>query len=320
MLRAAAIACLPWLAVMLAAAVALRLLIWACGAKPSFGRLRELHSDQVGGVQSLSFVLATPFFVMVMLLIVQVSQVMIGILVVHEAAYAAARSAAVWIPAWVSDNERQNEVQSLGGVEYKDGHPVRSLSQGNDKYRKIQEAAWLALMPAAPSQSPAGDQMGDNLSDTVIRAYQAFAPASTGNQRVPARLANKLAYARNHTNLTIKVTGPEDELEFITILDDQQRPMLVPVIETDNTGWRDQVTVTLQHDYALLPGPARLLARHVTSSEVPVDRVADEIHKQGQYSVISMSATATLGIEGQRMLEVVPIAPRRSRAYQHNAE
>ena len=160
MLRAAAIACLPWLAVMLAAAVALRLLIWACGAKPSLIRLRDLHRDQVGGVQSLSFVLATPFFVMIMLLIVQVSQIMIGLLVVHEAAYAAARSAAVWIPAWVSDNERQNQVQSLGGTEYKDGHPVRTLSQGSDKYRKIQEAAWLALMPAAPSHSPGGDQMG----------------------------------------------------------------------------------------------------------------------------------------------------------------
>ena len=39
------------------------------------GRLRRLHADQPGGVQSLSFVLTLPMFIMVMLLIVQVSQV-----------------------------------------------------------------------------------------------------------------------------------------------------------------------------------------------------------------------------------------------------
>ena len=69
------------------------------GLRPRLGRLRRLHRDQAGSVQSLSFVLTLPLFVMVMMLIVQVSQLMIGLIVVHYAAYAAARSAVVWIPA-----------------------------------------------------------------------------------------------------------------------------------------------------------------------------------------------------------------------------
>ena len=44
-----------------------------------------------GSVQTLSFVLTLPIFIMVMMLIVQVSQLMIGLIVVHYAAYAAAR-------------------------------------------------------------------------------------------------------------------------------------------------------------------------------------------------------------------------------------
>ena len=55
-----------------------------------FSRLRNLHGDQCGAVQSLSFVLVLPLFVMVMLFIVQVSQLMIGTIVVHYSAYAAA--------------------------------------------------------------------------------------------------------------------------------------------------------------------------------------------------------------------------------------
>ncbi|HZZ73399.1 MAG TPA: TadE/TadG family type IV pilus assembly protein [Pirellulales bacterium] len=320
MLRAAAIACLPWLGLLLAAAVALRLLMWACGARPRFARLSELHADQVGGAQSLSFVLATPVFVMVMLLIVQVSQIMIGVLIVHQAAYAAARSAAVWIPAWVGDGEGQNEVHTLGAADYQAGHPVRTLSAGDAKYRKIEEAAWLAVMPAAPSHSAGGDQAGDTLTENLVRAYQAFVPDSKSNSRVAARLANKLAYAQNHTQLTIKITGPADEMEFLRTVDENQQPIYIPITDTDQTGWRDQVSVTLQHDYALLPGPARLLGRTATSDDVPTDKVASEIQQKNSYSVISLSATATLGIEGQRMLEVVPVAPRQGRAFQHNAE
>ena len=97
--RAILQACMPWAAALVASVIAAYGL-YRVGRRPArFSRLRELHSDQSGAVQSLSFVLTLPLFIMVMLFIVQVSQVMIGTVIVHYSAYAAARSAVVWIPA-----------------------------------------------------------------------------------------------------------------------------------------------------------------------------------------------------------------------------
>ena len=56
-------------------------------ARLELGRLRQLHADQRGSAQSLSFVLTLPLFIMVLLFIVQVSQLMIGKVVVEYAAY-----------------------------------------------------------------------------------------------------------------------------------------------------------------------------------------------------------------------------------------
>ena len=68
-----------------------------------------LHRDEAGGVQSVSFVLTVPIFIMLMLLAVQITQVMIGLMTVHYAAFAAARSASVWIPARMEPFESQGE-------------------------------------------------------------------------------------------------------------------------------------------------------------------------------------------------------------------
>ena len=99
MTRAAITACWPWVLVLVGLVLAAHFLVRLSNARLRLARLRHLHGDQAGSVQSLSFVLTLPIFIMVVMLIVQVSQLMIGLIVVHYAAYAAARSAAVWIPA-----------------------------------------------------------------------------------------------------------------------------------------------------------------------------------------------------------------------------
>src|SRR5687768_10542174 len=109
MLRPALMACLPWFVVLLALVGALWLLVRFCRPPVSWQRLATLHSNQTGGVHSLSFVATLPVFVMVIMLIVQVSQVMIANLVVQYAAYAAARSAMVWTPARVPPWEYANQ-------------------------------------------------------------------------------------------------------------------------------------------------------------------------------------------------------------------
>src|SRR4051812_39865065 len=105
MARAILTACSPWLAILLILFLAAWVLVRFSRAHLRLGRLFELHRDEVGSVQSLSFVITLPLFIVVMMLIVQVSQLMIGTIVVHYAAFAAARSAAVWIPAAMSDAE-----------------------------------------------------------------------------------------------------------------------------------------------------------------------------------------------------------------------
>ena len=106
--RAVVEACLPWLALLLAGFACAYLLVRLNRSRLELGRLARLHRDQAGGVQSLSFVLTLPVFVIVMLFIVQVSQLMIGTIVVHYAAFAAARSAVVWIPARLGAEETEN--------------------------------------------------------------------------------------------------------------------------------------------------------------------------------------------------------------------
>jgi hypothetical protein len=113
--RAMLTACLPWLTVLGVSVLMAYFLLRLSRARLELGRLKRLHREQTGGVQSLSFVLTLPIFIMVMLLIVQVSQVMIGIVVVHYAAFAAVRSAIVWIPADLSRinlNEGPNRIGS----------------------------------------------------------------------------------------------------------------------------------------------------------------------------------------------------------------
>ena len=67
MTRAVLLACLPWLALLLASFFCAYALMRVNRYRVRLGRLRELHADLRGGVQSLSFVLTLPFFVMLML-------------------------------------------------------------------------------------------------------------------------------------------------------------------------------------------------------------------------------------------------------------
>ena len=88
MTRAVLLACVPWLLVLIASLGVLYVLARISRARMELGRLRRLHADQQGSAQSLSFVLTLPLFIMVLMFIVQVSQLMIGQVVVEYAAFA----------------------------------------------------------------------------------------------------------------------------------------------------------------------------------------------------------------------------------------
>ena len=165
-------ACRGWL--LLAALAVCAWCSWSASAGPDSGRLGlwRLHRDQGAAFRALSFVLTLPFFIMVMLLIVQVSQLMIGTVVVHYAAFAAARSAIVWVPArlgpsgpeWENciswcyvDPEAPDQVLPIldpTDPDYgpTDGGVTFVVVPGSPKYQKIAAAAVMACMPICPSR------------------------------------------------------------------------------------------------------------------------------------------------------------------------
>ena len=180
MTRESLIDCLPYLIAILLSVGVLRLLVACSGARwitkaaasgaPSADDDRprtttwlswgRLHRDETGAVQSLSFVLTLPLFVMVMLFIVQLSQITIGRLAVEYAAMAAARSAAVWIPANMGDTfEAENRISSyvdLGETIDDEGQTYRRyrVEPGSPKVEKVRLAAAMALMSSTVTEPP----------------------------------------------------------------------------------------------------------------------------------------------------------------------
>jgi hypothetical protein len=319
--RAVVEACLPWLALLTVSFACAYLLVRLNRSRLELARLRELHRDQAGGVQSLSFVLTLPVFVMVMLFIVQVSQLMIGTIVVHYAAFAAARTAAVWIPARLGQEETENCISSYypdpeapdqvvpildpldpsygpaeGGLTY-------LVEPGGPKYEKILSAAVMACMPISPSRdlglSPSGESQA--AAEIIKAVYHGMVPGSVENARIPRRVENKLAYALQATHIEIRFYHTHREPPLV-----RYDPWfdLTGEFMANELGWQDPITVKVRHQLALLPGPGRLLARKVPRPDGSRDKVAETIGRIGKVYVYPLEASATMGNEGEK--SVIP--------------
>ncbi|MGO8691288.1 MAG: TadE/TadG family type IV pilus assembly protein [Thermoguttaceae bacterium] len=308
MTRAAITACWPCVVVLVGLVLAAHFLVRLSNGRLRLGRLRRLHGDQAGSVQTLSFVLTLPIFIMVMMLIVQVSQLMIGLIVVHYAAYAAARSAVVWIPAntpaepsncisaYEVDPDAPNQVAPALNPQAANFGPTAGgltylVQPGSDKYNKIASAAILACMPISPSRD-LGFSAGDAAAAGAVlqEVYASVAPASQSNAAVPARLDHKLAYSSNNTKVQIRFFHKNEEPPLITYFLDPNPAEFAP----NELGWQDTVTVTVNHDLALLPGPGRLLARWV------VGPGGQTITDHGTYYSYPLTASITMGNEGEK--------------------
>ncbi|MBN2473598.1 MAG: pilus assembly protein [Pirellulales bacterium] len=310
-------ACLPWLAVLVASLLVLVLLARWNRCRLQLERLRRLHRDQLGSVQSLSFVLTLPLFVMIMLFIVQVSQLMIATIVVHYAAFAAARSAIVWIPAgvdsqlegancisdYVLDPNAEDQVMPIldpTSDEYgpADGGLTYLVTPGSPKHQKIASAAVLACMPIAPSRDLGQPLAGSGplTAESVKRAYAALDAESGSNTRISARLENKLAYAMRHTDVEVRFFHKNREPPLTTYY----IPHDPSEFRFNELGWQDLITVTVRHKLALLPGPGRLLARVTPRPGSTRDVVSEKVENLGNVYAYPLEASATLGNEGQK--------------------
>jgi hypothetical protein len=326
-------ACLPWLAVLVVSYLLACFLVRVSRARLQLGRLKQLHRDQQGGVQSLSFVLTLPIFIMVMMLIVQVSQLMIGIVVVHYAAFAAARSAIVWIPASLEVPEASNclsyyfpdpaatdqvfPILDPADPNYgpRDGGVTYLLAKGGPKYNKIKLAAILATMPISPSRDY-GFKLEEewmNTSDSIKSAFASMAPSLNLNSAVPKRIDAKLAYALNNTDVEVRFNHKNTEPPLKWDVNGYwwgiyEIPPEPYEFKVNEVGWQDLVTVKVTHNFALLPGPGRMLARYGLFGETA--RSDAESRREGKVSVykdtygVLLTASAALNVEGEK--SVIP--------------
>jgi len=266
---------------------------------------RDLHRDERGSVQSLSFVLTVPLFIMLMLLAVQITQLMIGQIIVHYAAFAAARSATVWIPARAGTNLQASGENRVGVARVfigrEGGGELYEIAPGGLKFEKIRQAAALACLPAAPSRNLSLAN-SDSMTQSIQTMFAAFSPTAVSNARMPQRLANKWAYANAATGIQIRVfhrrygPGNQDEPPLV-----DYNPLNPDAYyKANEIGWRDQIRVTVTHNFALLPGPGRLLARTANQTFYR-DVVSPTIRTApaGLYW-IPLSATATMVGEGEK--------------------
>lgn len=325
MSRAVLTACGPWFCWMAIAFLLAMVVVRLSGARWNLPRLRSLHHCQEGSVQTVSFVLTLPVFIMVMLFVVQVSQLMIGITVVHYAAFAAARSASVWFAADLPQtNEPANQLDprvpyQMFGENWV--YPAQSLANPvpSGKLRKI----WLAAVEACAPISPSRDlYMSGGSVDNPLGAeaaimnmlYGTLSPTSRQNSRINARIQNKMAYAAHHTRVLVSGTdrvaipqgdpihyGPTYDVDYS--YDPPQRRFA-------EIGSEDPITVTVQHEFALLPGPARLLANRLVNSNGQPDNVSGRIfmvtgnNLQEKVYATLLSASLTMTSEGLK--SVIP--------------
>lgn len=324
--RAILQACFPLFLWLLAGFAGVWLVARVSGARLALARLRNLHRCQEGSVQTLSFVLTLPIFMMLVLLIVQVSQLMIGVTVVHYAAFAAARAASVWLPAHMPDAyEPANVVNGLSVPPPSWSTPTMNFSNGQGvpswKCQKVWSAAVMACYPIAPSHqylNPSGLQsLGSNTAITTVDMYTALVPAAASDSRIRSRIFNKAAYAAEHT--LVQISGYDFDDNGPATYNPIGHPDPKVVWNPYEIGWQDPITVQVWFRFPLLTGPGRFLSpahflkTRIASSDGTPDRVSSRIqvwdkndHPNYVESVYWTQLTATATITAEGIKSIIP--------------
>jgi len=317
--RAILEACLPCVLTLAASFAALTFVVRLSGARLQWRRISRLHSCQDGGVHSLAFVLTLPVFLLLVLFIVQISQLMVGMMVVNYSAFAAARAASVWIPAQVEgelffEDANQNRVRIDSHVEEGDTILIQPESN-SDKYQRIRAAAVLACASVAPSRDLEIDpQNASRLSRLAAEAtktvYRSMVPRSTRNPRIDRRLDNKIAYSDQNTMLFLEWRDARNSNGRNTFVSPTYNPREHPVPDVvwhpNEAGWQDALRVYVVHRFALLPGPGRWFAQRLVWVDSLPSRIQSQIASAGanQYSenaslhTVLIPASATITNEG----------------------
>jgi len=335
--RAILEACFPYFLWLLAAIGCLWLLTRVSGARLSPARLKTLHRSEEGSVQTLSFVLTLPVFMMIVLFIVQLSQLMIGITIIHYAAFAAARAASVWLPAEMP-NEPADTLDPISIDPQRTTYPYwhtqpilfDQLPRGVAwKYHKVHTAAAMACFPIAPSKQYLTDdamqQFNEPIAPAVIQLYQTLVPKTVGGKStasdpvIPKRIRNKACFAYEQTWIHISGVdygyNPGSPGMGNSMTGPTYNPLGHPTVtyNREEIGWQDPITVQVWFRFPLLTGPGRFLSPgHFLSARLaPPDGTPDKVSSRIQkwtkadhprykedFYWTELTATATITNEG----------------------
>lgn len=210
------------------------------------GRRRGGLSADQRGVAVLEFALVFPIAMAIVLVMVQTAMLMAGNLLVHYAAYSATRSAVVWIPRDLSDEEPRNVVDSD--------------VDASAKVRTIRRAAVLALVPAATGVPPDAARQADPM---WRRRFERFLAEDASSAEWLGRwpLDTAFAYAEQHTQVTLDPPAgiaPDDA-------DDGKADGLVDSGSAAAPyGKREDITVSVRHElYLWVPYANRVFGRRL---------------------------------------------------------
>jgi hypothetical protein len=203
-----------------------------------------------------------PIVLILTLILVQFTLLMVGNQFVHYAAFAATRSAIVYIPADYSYN---------GGGGLNTINPTR----GNTKFDAIRAAAYLAVMPVCGRLETSSEDLRTNELLNGLRDH--FASYGQDAPRwVDTLAAARLRYAAENTNIQImRTVVTNSDVDFEDIAPQGYYTF----------GPRDAITVRIEHKFYL---------------SVPYIRgfFADGVSDDGRGKYASITAHYTLTNEG----------------------
>ena len=245
--------------------------------------LKQRFADD-SGVAMIEFVLVTPIIMFLTLLLLQTMLVFTGLFYVQYSAFAAARSAIVYIPA-ASPDEQRNEII-----------PQR----GSAKFDAIESAAMIAVTPVSGRES--GSVLaGTDLVNGVSEIYSA--QGKSVPPWVDGMLAERLNYAMNHTRVELEKVTPGESVEAVIF--DQ-----VSGLTTFSP--KEAIGVRVQHEFALtIPVASKIFAISGRSGTYqPATLDGDAPAAPGQWTLIESRAVLTNeGIDNR--LPPEPVVPRR---------
>lgn len=145
---------------------------------------RRLHADERGASYTVALSLIIPFYMVVLATIIESTQILVVKMGTVYAAYSAARSAIVWVPA--------NPRLAIGKIDAAAAQAMTPFAANHPRY--------LAASGGFGATDPAGDE-------SYYKAYRQYAGATSGPWAPPDYLARKREYAQRATTVI-----PHDDL------------------------------------------------------------------------------------------------------------